>query len=84
VAGLGFYAAQRWTLRGDGWISSVIAFVAIVAGGGFLFWAARLILPSAMLFLAWALGLFAGNRADAVAERFERIFGNGTTSAAEG
>ncbi len=84
VAGLGFFAAQRWTLRGDAWISSLIAFVAIVAAGGLAFWSARIILPSATLFLAWALGLFAGNWADAVAERLGRIFGNETTSAARG
>ncbi len=81
VAALGIFAAHRWRLRGDSWVSSVVAFAAIVAVGGFLFWAGRLILPSATLFLAWAFGLLAGNWADAVAERFGRISGNKISAA---
>ncbi len=76
VAGLGFFAAQRWKLRGDSWVSSVIAFAVIVAAGGLLFGAARFILPSATLFLGWALGLFAGNWIDKAAAWLERIFEN--------
>ena len=65
VAGLGIYAARQWTLSGSGLISTTIAFLAIVSAGGLLFWATHVILPSATLFLAWALGLFAGNWAGA-------------------
>ena len=61
VAGLGVYAARRWTLSGSGLISTVIAFLAIVTGGSLLFWLTHIALPSATLFLAWAAGLFAGN-----------------------
>lgn len=75
VAGLGFFAAQRWTLSGDGWRASAAAFAVMVALGLFLFWAFRLILPSATLFLAWPLGLLAGNRAEWAANRFRRIWG---------
>ncbi len=76
VAGLGIIAARRWTLSGSGVISTTIAFLAIVTAGSLLFWEARFILPSATLFLAWALGLFAGNYAGAAAAWFGRVFGN--------
>jgi CHASE2 domain-containing sensor protein len=76
VTGMGFFAAQRWTLRGGGWVSSVIAFVAIVAAGALLFWVAQILLPSATLFLAWAAGLFAGNRFDFGMRRLKRVLGH--------
>ena len=76
VAGFGIIAARRWTLSGSGAISTTIAFVAIVAAGSFLFWETRYILPSATLFLAWALGLGAGNYADAAAAKVRHVFGN--------
>ena len=61
VAGLGVYAARRWTLSGSSLISTTVAFLAIVTGGSLLFWMTHIALPSATLFLAWAAGLFAGN-----------------------
>jgi CHASE2 domain-containing sensor protein len=62
VAGLGFYAAIHWrTLSGSGVASTTVAFLVIVTAGSLLFWTAHIILPSATLFLAWALGLFAGS-----------------------
>ncbi len=61
VAATGFFAAQRWNLRGDGWRSSAVAFVVVVSTGLLLFWTAQFILPSATLFLGWAAGLFAGH-----------------------
>lgn len=64
IAGFGFYAARRWTLQGDGWRASSIAFVFLVTVGMFAFWAFGVILPSSTLFLAWPLGLLAGNRAE--------------------
>ncbi|MGO9482979.1 MAG: CHASE2 domain-containing protein [Rhodomicrobium sp.] len=75
VAGLGVFAARRWTLSGSGAISTTIAFLAIVTAGSLLFWETSFILPSATLFLAWALGLFAGNWADAAAARVRQAFG---------
>jgi adenylate cyclase len=74
VIGFGFFAAQYWTLTGDGWLTSVVAFGAMIVGGLLLFWAFKFILPSATLFLAWPIGLFAGNRADAAAHRLKRLW----------
>ncbi len=76
VAGLGILAARRWTLSGGGIISTALAFIVIVSADSFLFWKTGFILPSATLFLAWALGLFAGNWADAAAAWVRRAFGD--------
>ncbi len=87
VTGLGFLAAERFTLTSGGLISTAIAFVFIVAFGALLFAQTRYILPSAALFIAWAAGLFAGNRADqAIAEywyplRGKQIAGKGSSHA---
>jgi CHASE2 domain-containing sensor protein len=75
VAGFGFFAARRWTLKGDGWRASSIAFVFVLVLGLFLFWAFRVILPSGTLFLAWPLGLLAGNRADWALDHVRRMTG---------
>ena len=64
VTGLGILAAGHFTLRSGGAISTAIAFVVIVIAGAILFAQTRYLLPSASLFIAWALGLFAGNRVD--------------------
>jgi adenylate cyclase len=84
VALCGFFAAHLWSLRGDSWIASAIAFSAIVAAGALLFWSARYIVPSATLFLAWASGLFIGNWADSMLERLGGVSGSKATSAARG
>ena len=63
IAGFGYFAARRWTLTGDGWRASGAAFAVITALGLFLFWAYGIILPSSTLFLAWPLGLLAGDKA---------------------
>lgn len=75
IAGFGFFAAQRWTLKGDGWRASSIAFVFVLVLGLFLFWAFRVILPSATLFVAWPIGLLAGNRADWALDHLRRLSG---------
>jgi adenylate cyclase len=75
VGAFGFYAAQRWTIKGDGWRASAMAFGVMLVVGMFVFWAYRLILPSGTLFLAWPLGLLAGNRADWAMDQFGRVFG---------
>ena len=72
ITGFGIVAAARWTISGSGIISTTIALVTVVAVGCFLFWYSSYLLPSATLFLAWALGLSAGNfggKAEAWLER---------------
>jgi hypothetical protein len=46
--------------------------------GLFLFWAYGVILPSSTLFLAWPLGLLAGDKADWVQDWLGQIFGRRT------
>ena len=74
VAGLGFFSARRWRLSGDGWRTSFLALLALVALGIGFFWAFRLILPSATLSYAWLLGLLGGNRADWASAHWARLF----------
>ncbi len=69
IAGFGYFAAQRWTIKGDGWRSSGVAFAFILVAGLIAFWGFRLVLPSGTLFLAWPVGLFAGNRTDWAVEQ---------------
>jgi CHASE2 domain-containing sensor protein len=69
IAAFGYFAAQRWTIDGDGWRASAIAFAFILVAGIVAFWGFRLVLPSATLFLAWPMGLFAGNRTDWAVEQ---------------
>jgi CHASE2 domain-containing sensor protein len=75
VGAFGFYAARRWTIKGDNWRTSMVALAVTVAVGMFLFWAFGVILPSSTLFLGWALGLLAGNRANWAMRHMGRAFG---------
>lgn len=70
VAAIGFVIGARWKLSGGEIRSSVFAFFVFVSLSFGLFWAFDLILPTATLFFAWPLGLFAGNRAEWITERF--------------
>ncbi len=80
IAGFGYFAAQRWTLSGDGWRASGAAFAVITVLGLFLFWAYGVILPSSTLFLAWPLGLLAGNKVDWAWDRLGQVFAKRTTA----
>jgi adenylate cyclase len=84
VTALGIIAAVRWTLKGSGAISTSIAFIAIVGAGCFLFWQYAYILPSATLFLAWAVGLTAGNYGGKAEAWLERMFSGEETKLASG
>jgi adenylate cyclase len=84
VAGIGVHAARQWTLSGSGLITTTVAFLAIVAAGGILFWTMHIILPSATLFLAWALGLGAGSWAGAPGCKAEQQSDNETKLASGG
>lgn len=67
VAALGFLVAYRWQLTGDELRVSVIAFLLFVGLSFGLFAAFRFILPTATLFFAWPIALYAGRRALAIA-----------------
>jgi hypothetical protein len=69
VAFAGFTAAQRWKLTGGELLSSVLAFVVFVSLSFGLFAAFTFILPTATLFFAWPIALFAGSRANWFADR---------------
>jgi CHASE2 domain-containing sensor protein len=75
-AAFGYYAAQRWTLKGDGWRATAPAFVIILLMGIIAFGWFRVVLPSSTLFLAWPIGLLIGNRLDwamaQVGQKFSR------------
>jgi adenylate cyclase len=64
IFGVGFYVAQRWKLSGSGVITSIAAFLLLIAAGIALYWALRVTLPSATIVLAWSAGLFFGSIAD--------------------
>ncbi len=84
ITGIGILAARRWTLSGGGLISTAIAFFAIVAAGAVMFRAGHVVLPSATLFLAWAIGLFAGNWADEAEVWIHRLLGDKSLSTSGG
>lgn len=73
-AAFGYYAAQRWTLKGDGWRATAPAFVIILVMGIVAFGWFRVVLPSSTLFLAWPIGLFLGNRLDWAVDRARQKF----------
>jgi adenylate cyclase len=68
----GFYAAQRWKLSGSGIATSVVAFAALILAGIGLYWALKVMLPSATIILAWSAGLFFGSTTDWGLARFQR------------
>lgn len=77
IGAFGYFAAQHWRLKGDGWRSSAMAFTSILVVGLIAFWGFRVVLPSATLFLAWPIGLFLGNRAEWMLAWVRRKFAAG-------